>query len=276
MGSGHLAELQAVVAAAIRRALPLGADAGVDKSQVNALVTPGPRGMSSIDRLDVYREQFWLRHQALLAEDFPTVSWLLGGRPAIDALVAAYLAAVPPNTWDLQRLGEGLPAFVAGAAPWRDDPLLIDTVRLEWAYVYAFDARDAAPLDVRVLAAVPADALPSAVISFHPALSVLALGHPVHGLRRKVACGAPCQRPPPEPVCVAVWRDVAHHLLEAEMEPAEFALWSLLRDRCRLGDACEHVAVKGRVDTAALEATVARWFQAWTERGWIQAVEFPR
>ncbi len=272
MGTSPLANLQRYVAGAIRRASSLRIDARI-AAEVDGMVAAGPRGMTPAERLDVYREQFWLRHLASLAEDFPTLSWALGGPAAFDELAISYLTALPPTTWDLQRLGEGVTDHVATARPWRDDPLLADAARTDWAYMHAFDAPDAAPIDVHLLAAIPEDAWPFARIGFHPSLRHLALQYPATALRRAVTVGETPVRPPPAPTFVAVWRDASCCVRDAELDPAAFHLLAALATGHALGEACESLArATDQEDASALGGKVTGWFQEWTARGWVATI----
>lgn len=272
MEPSRLAELQRYLASVVQRTEPLGAASAEEHAEMARLVAPSRR-MTSVDRLDVYREQFWYRHWANLAEDFPTVSWLLGGRAQLDALSSEYLAAVPPRTWNLQRLGADLPGFVATHPPWQADLRVVDAARLDLAYVRVFDAADAPPFDASVLATIPADVLPQARVVFLPALSLLRLQHAVHVTRRALVSGESPVAPRPAPTRLAVWRDRSHRLQDIEVDPEAFELCSALAEGRPLGQACEQAASGlSAEDAARLEAKIAVWFQEWTSRGWIASV----
>jgi hypothetical protein len=257
---------------AARRTGPLGQASPGERAEIERLVAPGAT-MTPVDRLDVYREQYWYRHWANLAEDFPTVSWLLGGRAQLDALSTAFLDASPPTTWNLQRLGEGLPDFVATQAPWRDDRRLLDAARLDWAYVRAFDAADPPAFDAGQLAAMPAEALPLARVTFQAALTLLRLDHAVHATRRAVVEGESPGTPAPVSTCLAVWRDGSHRLHDVVVDVDAFALLEWLAASRPLGEACEQLAAGLAPEAAArLEPKIGDWFQEWTARGWIARV----
>ena len=133
------------------------------------LLVPSKRGQSVASRLNVYREQYWLRHLANLTDDYPTLAWVVGAE-GFRELVTGYLAAFPPRTWNLQRLGADVPAYVADRAPWKRDPLAVDASVLDWAFMEAFDAPDAAPLDLRALVNATAEAWTQARIELHPSV----------------------------------------------------------------------------------------------------------
>lgn len=274
MGVGSLETLQRFVANAATRGSAVGRDPEL-VAEAERLVVPSPRGMSPADRLEVYREQFWLRHVPSLEEDYPTVSWVVGGSSRFHDLAVEYLSASLPRTWDLQRLGEGLPAHVANNAPWQGDVLVHDAACLDWAFMEAFDAADAAPFDPRVLSVAPEDAWPLATIAFHPSVRPLSLAHPVHDLRQTLTnCSAP-QRPTPARTHVVVWRDATCSLQAIALEGGAHALLVALIGGTPLGQACAAAArATGAEDASGLGQKVSSWFQQWTASGWVSAVRF--
>jgi len=118
-----------------------------DASQTAAAHVAGSARMTPLEQLDVYREQFWLRHTKSLRDDFPSVQLLLGGAEAFDRLARDYLAAPPPDHFRLRDLSARMPEFLAAAEPYASDRLLADCARLEWALLEAYDAADAPALD---------------------------------------------------------------------------------------------------------------------------------
>jgi Putative DNA-binding domain len=273
VASGDLGDLQRRVADLVREVTPLPERADL-AADVDAIALPGPRGMTPRDRLEVYRATFWWRHLASLEEDFPTLIAVLGGKAAFRRLASGYLAAFPPRTWDLQRLGADLPAFVASRTPWSDDPLAGDASRLDWAFMEAFDAADAPPFDPRVLASAPEEAWPAAHVDFHPSVRPLALRHPAHELREAVRRGEEPARPGPVPTHLVVHRDAACFLHVVQVEPPALALLETLRQGAPLGEACEACARATSQDPLDVGARLGGWFQDWTALGWVSAVRF--
>jgi hypothetical protein len=272
VGERNLGDVQRFVSDAVRGASPIGGDAAL-RSRAEALISPGPRGMASYERLEVYREQFWLRHLASIDEDFPTLTWVVGGAQAFRELATAYLRACPPRTWDLQRLGIDLPSYLAGHPRWADDPLARDAARLDWAFMEAFDAADSPPFDPRVLASTPEDAWPGARIDLHASLGLLSLAHPVHELRDAVRRGGvSLERPAPARTHLVVYRDAACFLRAAAVDPVAFELLETLRGGVPLGEACEAAARTSRRDPTEIGESLGGWFQQWTAAGWIRAV----
>jgi hypothetical protein len=273
MGERDLADLQRFVTGALRRPSRLGGDLA---PEIEALVVPSARGMTPVERLEVYRDQFWLRHLRNLADDFPTLAWAVGGAQAFETLAGEYLRECPPRTWDLQRLGATMADFVSRHERLGDDVVANDAARLDWAFMEIFDAADAPLFDRGVLASTPEDAWPGARVKLRPALRTQVLGYPLLEVRDALKGGAvTVSRPLPATTHAVVWRDQACFLHAVAVEPAPFALLVRLARGEALGPACEAVALESG-DAAAVADHVGAWFQDWVQRGWLSAVTVSR
>jgi hypothetical protein len=243
-------------------------------TDVGGFLVAGKRGLTPADRLEIYREQFWLRHQSNLVDDFPTLRWVVGG-DLFRELASGYLTVHPPRTWNLQRLGADLAAYVANHPRWSADPLALDASRLDWAFMESFDAPDAGPLDLAPLVNAPEEAVTGARLTFHPSLRRLALGHPAHELREAVQRGEAKERPSANDVRVVVWRDPTFVLRATAVEPLAFELLAALSAGVPLGEACESVA-NAHGTANDLGERVNGWFRQWTASGWVSALELAR
>jgi hypothetical protein len=270
MDDRPLSALQRFIADAIGMQREIGARPEV-AAQARELIAPGARGLDAATRLEIYREQFRVRHLANLGDDFPTLRWVVGPEP-FRAIGIAYLEAHPPRTWDLQRLGAKLPSHLSQLPPWNADSLAIDAALVDWAFMEAFDAPDAGALDLQAFAATPEDAWPAARIELHPAVRRVVLGHPAHNLRDAVRRGEARERPAAATTRVVVWRDSRCFLHATAMEPLAFELLGALAGGTPLGPACEAVASAHASAGADLSTQLGAWFQRWTAEGWISAV----
>ena len=270
MGDIPLEAIQRFVADAVRGDAEVASRPDL-AARASRVVAPGARPLDASARLEIYREQFWLRHLSNLGDDFPTLAWVVGGA-AFREIAVAYLRTHPPRTWDLQRLGAALPDFLAQLAPWSADSLALDAAALDWAFMEAFDAPDAGPLDLRALAEVSEDAWSVALVDLHPAVRRVLLCHPTHELRVAVKRGESHDRPPATATRVVVWRDPRCVLHATAVEPMAFELLGELARGTPLGAACEAVARAHAEEGANLGVLVGPWFQRWTADGWVSGV----
>ena len=94
--------LQAKMAELFRRRRDLGKD---DEARAFADEhIAGNARVSPVEQLEIYREQFWLRHTGSLVEDFPGVGGVLGQNDW-ERLVEEYLLAHPPSTFSREAVG---------------------------------------------------------------------------------------------------------------------------------------------------------------------------
>ena len=269
-----LASMQRALAELVTSEGPAASDPG-SAARAEQLASGNER-LSPAEQVAIYREQFLLRHLDALREDFLTLEHALGDAP-FETLARAYLQAFPPRSFSLRDLGVDLPRFVAETAPWSEDPLLAELARVEWAFVEAFDAPDAPPLDLATVASVPEDAWPSVRLVLQPSVQRLALRYPAHEARIAVRSGgladaALSVRPAPSPTHVVVYRGAAR-LQCLEVEADAYALLDELARGTALGDACERVADASGASSASFEEKVGAWFQEWTALGWLSRVD---
>lgn len=265
-----LATMQAALAELMRRSASLMGDPAA--GAVATKIAAGNARLTPVEQVDIYREQFFLRHVDVLREDFRSIEHLLGDE-AFEELSKVYLAAVPPTSYSLRDLGHGMARFVAEHEPWSSDPLVADLARTEWAFVEAFDAPDAPPLDVASIADVPEEAWPGARMVFHPAVQRVALRYAAHDYRIAVRKDEHPERPEAKPAYVVVYR--GHDALKyIDVDADAYALLDELMRGTRLGEACERAAQKSGASLDTFQAKLGVWFQEWTTFGWISRVDF--
>lgn len=268
-----LRETQEWMAELLRRPRALPPDARV--SELARARVAGNDRLSPSQQLEIYREQFWLRHTASLLEDFPGLSGVLG-QETWEALVESYLETVAPASWSLRNLGYRLPAHVERATWLPHHELCTDMARLEWAYVELFDAADVPPLDPARLAAVPDAAWDTARLVLSPAMTLLRVRYPVEALRRALEEHAgPDPLPLPEhaPRNLVLYRGADLHLYHSVVSDAARELLEALGAGLPLGKACERAAERNPREAAELERDVGEWFSDFARRGWVVNVE---
>jgi hypothetical protein len=266
-----LAEIQSFMAGALtqRRALP--GDPVME--QAAARVAAGNERLSPAEQVEIYREQFWLRHTSCLADDFAGLGGVLG-QSAWERLVEEYLSAEPPTSFNLRDLGARLPRFVENATWLPHHALCVDMARLEWCYVEVFDALDADPLNPEALANIPPAAWESARLVLHPALRLLRVAYPVAALRNEIRSGkTDLPIPGAAPQNLVIYRGKNRSLFHRTLSDAAVALLEALADGASLVAACERAIERAPGSESEIEANVGSWFESWADTALIVGVK---
>ncbi len=263
--TSELSELQRSLADAIRHGGALHKDARL--AELAAQHVADSARLSPVEQLEIYREQFWLRHTSSLVEDFPGLGGILG-QAAWEQLVEGYLRAVTPSSYTLRDLGAGLPTFIAGATWLPHRELCFDMARLELAYIEVFDAADSAPLAPERLAAVAEDRLGEARLRVAPSVRLLSLDYPVADLRRRLRGAAdPVAIPETSPHQLVVYRSELK-LWDMRVSAVAAALLAALTEGQSLAAAAER-AITSPAAEAELAGSIGAWLQEWTRKGLV-------
>jgi hypothetical protein len=267
--SDALAELQREMALALRHGRSLEKEprwASFASEHVS-----GSARLSPVEQLEIYREQFWLRHTTSLLEDFPGLSGILG-QSDWERLAEQYLHEVVPDSYTLRDLGQRLPQVIEQASWLPHQALCLDMARLELAYIEVFDAPDALPLAPERLSSLAEDDLLRARLVIAPAVRLLSVNYPVADLRRSLRAETEQPVPIPEPRAqnlVVYRRDL--QLWDMPVTNVAFALLAGLARGVPLGAAAEAAAVSVEAE-AELGQNIGAWFREWATKGLISDV----
>ena len=263
-----LEDMQAFLAGAFQRAVPIGDDAAL--AEACGRHVSGNDRLTPAEQVDIYRRQFWLRHLDSIAEDHPGLAYVLGDE-VFETFCRAYLVAHPPHTPSLRDLTAKVADFAAGwdGFPADKRDLAVDMARYEVALVDVFDGPHVAPLAAEKLASVPEDAWDRARIVLHPGLARLRLRYPVQRVRYAIRDGQRPELPEAARVQVVVFRPELTIQYE-ELEPMAFDVLEALAAGEPLAPAVARVAAAaGGAAEAELEQKVGKWFERWASLGWI-------
>jgi hypothetical protein len=295
-----LAELQRQMAAAVMTPLTPDEDMRANAPDgrlmadvAAAFIAPNSR-LTPFERLEIYNRQYWYRVLDALAEDFPALRAVVGSR-AFQQLSIEYFTAHPSRSFSMRNLGSKLVEWLAAHPQHagRRQRLALDVVRIEWAFVEAFDNAERTPLTVDQIATLDG----SSQLGLQPHLQLLALDYAadelVLALHKRQKRGTseagvkhedgPGQDQGPEPPAKLpklrrrfTW--VAAHRVDnavyyRRLEREEFLTLEAIREGQALGEALE----TGFRDSTKLDsrrpALVRAWFGHWAELGWICAPE---
>lgn len=263
----ELTELQVWMSALLRRRTRLEKDP-LTTREAAARIGQNPR-LSPVEQVEIYREQFWLRHSGSLLEDFPGLSGILG-QEDWDRLIQGYLEAVLPTSYTLRDLGRELPAFIESCGWLPHQALCRDMARLEWAYTNLFDAPDCGQLDANKLASIPPEAWSQAQLVMNPALKLLQVEYPVAALRRRLReAGDDESVPIPEaqPEQLVLYRGTNRGLYYRSVSRGAFALLSAANAGFSVVAAAEQAM--NEVPDEPIFASLGAWFREWGTLQWI-------
>jgi hypothetical protein len=227
--------------------------------------------LSPVEQLEIYREQFWLRHTTSLLEDFPGVSGILG-QADWERLAEHYLREVVPDSYTLRDLGSRLPQVIDQAMWLPHQALCLDMARLELAYVEVFDAPSSPPLAPERLSHLAEEELLRARLVIAPSVRLLSVSYPVADLRRALRAEGDEAVAIPEARSqnLVVYRRELR-LWDMPVSSVAFAFLTGLARGVPLGTAAEAAAVTAEAE-AELGQNIGAWFREWASKGLISDV----
>ena len=236
----------------------------------------GNERLSPAEQINIYRQQFWLRHTGALIEDFPGLTGLLGQK-AWEKLALGYLTQRDHLSFALKNMGEQMAAHLEQLEGFDFEKnyvtrsLLVDMARLEWAYVRAFDVRDDSPLSQEKLAAIAPDAWARARFVLSDSVSLLRLSYPVPHLRRALKTDPKSVNKleiKEEPQNLVVYRREGL-LWDKRVSDAAFLLLEQFHAGTPLVPACEAAIERDPTVEPIFEEELTNWFALWGRLGWI-------
>lgn len=267
----ELSALQAEMALALRH------DRALEKEARWSLFAQaqlcGSARLSPVAQLEIYREQFWLRHTGALLEDFPGLAGILG-QAAWQRLAQQYLGEAAPASYTLRDLGLKLPETIELTRWLPHQGLCLDMARLEVAYLEVFDATDSEPLAPERLRGFE-DSLGECCLVVAPCVRLLSVQYPVAELRRQLLQSGDAAVPMPahSPQNLLIYRQNLR-LWELSVSNVAFELLKGLAAGLSLSDAAEQAASSCERE-AELTEGIGDWLREWTSKGLLSDLVAP-
>jgi hypothetical protein len=250
-----------------------------------SFIAPNSR-LTAFERLEIYNRQYWLRVLSALAEDFPALRAVVGGKRFED-LSIAYLTVHPNRSFSLRNLGSRLVEWLIANPRWtgRRHPLAVDLARIEWAFVEAFDNGERTPLTLDQIATLDAGSR----LALQPHVQLMALTYPADDIalalhskekRQTSEAGLTQEDIPDQPARLPRLRRrptwVAAHRVDLNvyyrrMEREEFQTLTAIRAGQALVEALDAGFSDSNIPASQRPQRVQNWFATWAELGWICA-----
>ena len=132
----------------------------------------GPDGEPSPRRFAVYRNNVIVGLVNTLKQAFPAVCKIVGG-DFFEAMARDYVWAEPPDSPVLLDYGAGFAAFIAQFAPATSLAYLPDVARIERAWIEAYHAQEAVPLEAKAFMGIDAGQLAGIRLQLHPSCRII-------------------------------------------------------------------------------------------------------
>ena len=228
-------------------------------------------GADSAQRLGIYTHAYRARLLEVLGNDFPGLR-ALAGAGDFEHIGLGYIEATPSSYYNVRWYGSALADYLRATAPWSQRAELIEMAELEWKMGLAFDAADAAVVDVAEVAAVAPQDWPRLGLRLHASLQRQTLHWNVNAIRRAVdrAEPVPALQALETPQPFVIWRkqsSVRYRRLEAD----ESAAVDVIAQGSSFTQLCERLCDWHAVDAVAQRA--AGLFRLWIEDQWVSALE---
>lgn len=151
----------------------------------------GPDGKPDVKRFAVYRNNVVASLTEALLESYPAVHRILG-EECFRALAPLYIRECPPSSPVLLEYGARFPDFLTRVEALERLPYLRDVARIERAWLEAYHAPEAVPLDPETLTRVLNGRPGQLCFTLHPSLRIIRSSFPALTIwRMNIADGVP-------------------------------------------------------------------------------------
>ncbi|MHB1676225.1 MAG: HvfC/BufC family peptide modification chaperone [Sulfuriferula sp.] len=224
------------------------------------------QNIDPIVRLDVYRQAYYIRLEAALAHDFPTLRACVGDQ-AFGRLMAGYLQAHPSTSPTLRNLGRALPYWLRRQGM----SAQADLASIEWAVLDAFDAAEASQLNLAVLAQIPPERWLDLRVQLQASVTLLAHNSNATAFWQAMHAGAPLFILDEG---VQNWLAIARGGDGVSLNPlseAQYAVLSRLSQGETVAAVCQGIA--DVIAPSAVSNLVAETIARAVASGWVCAME---
>lgn len=219
----------------------------------------------SVDtRLAIYRDAYNLRLIECLTSNFPSLYAYLGTEE-FNKLAQEYIAAYPSSYRSIRWFGDVLADFVNKYYP--HNPHLAELTDFEWKMSLAFDAADAAVVQVEDMASVPAESWGNLQFILHPSVQRVNYFWNAIPLWQALTDDKelPDLQQSSEPIAWVLWRSPSNLIKFYSLSPEEAWALDAIAQGLSFGDLCEGLCQWITPEEVGLRA--ASYLKSWIQHG---------
>lgn len=272
--STDIGSLQKFILDAIRR--PLDAEMRIDENAklgklAEKFLLPTDK-LSSLQRLEIYNQQYWYRMLDSLEEDFPALCKIIG-KDEFRRLSVEYINNNPSRTHFLSDLGCDMHKYVATNSGGMEikEPvnvrMCLDVISVEWAQIHAFDAEEKAPASP---AGKNSQELFQIEFRLQPHISLLKLSYDVREFILQLKdSGSKIAYPSAKTNYLAVHRH-ENQVYMKELTKEASTMLEAIQDGASIENCIERVLEENEhLDVGILAQSVQEHFASWIRLGWL-------
>jgi hypothetical protein len=229
------------------------------------------RSLTSIERVGIYKEMYFLRLYDAIKMDYETVCHFLGEKKFRD-LIKEYIKVYPSRSYNMNRLSDNLPEFIRTRSGLTRSEFLSDLARLELAMSQIMDSQESPVLTREAIASVPDEAWENARLKPIDAFRLLSFRYPVNAYLQSVRDEEPSPKMGRKDSWVLVYRS-NYVVWRWELSRPAHDLLQGLAEGKPLGEAILTVTERypGRSNTWSKQ--LFKWFNDWISDGIFQSIE---
>lgn len=193
------------------------------------------------ERVEIYRQGYYLRLIEILEREFSALKNLLG-KPAFDAICHDYIDAYPSTHFSVRAYGRFMVRFLSTRPS--SEPLHLELAEFEWAFGKVIDAPDGPQLTIEDMGSIPPEAWAELRLELHPSLRFLSLSLNSPAIWRALFENDPVNHPVPaveraeQPLTWLVWR-FNHRAHYQEAGPEQLLMIKAIQENHTFPQICE-------------------------------------
>lgn len=241
-------------------------------------ISPSPT-LQPAQRIEIYNQQYWWRLLSNMHETYPLLTRLFGYFDFNQSISFPYLVKYPPNHWSLNLLGDRLFKWVEEEYFEKDKQLVLDAVRIDWAFNHSFVVPSKPALDLSILS-TPEDmsSLLDQPVSLQPHVQLFELPYDLFRFRIEFLKQNPDywldnDFPPlpcrDEMYYFVLFRDRANNIDVVQIEKSEYQVLKRFQAITSVEAVCEWLEEQDEAFGAEAATNLPLWFQHWTMRQWL-------
>jgi hypothetical protein len=221
------------------------------------------RNINIVERLDVYRDAYYLRLIEILTEDYASLQKLMG-EDAFEAMAHDYLDQYPSDSFTIRNVGRNLADYLKNHEGC--DPFYAEYAAFEWALSEVLFIEDQEILTLEALSQVSPESWPKLKLQLHNSCCLLQFNYDIYSVYQALESDeeGPDLDFLEQEQGILIWR-FDNEALFMPLELAELKLLQAIRNRIAFAECCEMMLEFFSEDEVV--SWVANTLQKWIVKG---------